>query len=167
MICKPVGQRKENEQRSSAGDLHIDYRGNLDTAVLRDPVITHVTPRIAQMALPLFRERIRVVAPHPRRAEPEVPKDDLALRLQGFLLRTQMRRRVQFRPNQRIGRSHWLKHVLIDEVKYEVGTQGLLLFRALRGDRQVGDTVLFYPGKDVLPNPDDLPPTDTLADHFW
>ncbi|KAF8559884.1 S-adenosyl-L-methionine-dependent methyltransferase [Imleria badia] len=151
VILRPVGRRNENEQRSSTRDLHIDYKGNLDTAVLRDQVVTHVTMRISQMALPLFREKIRVVAPQPRRqAEPEIPKDDLALRLQGFLIRTQTRRLPQFRPNQRIGRSRWLKHILIDGVKYEVG-----------------DIVLFYPGKDIPPNPNDLPPTDTLADHFW
>ena len=81
------------------------------------------------MALPLFREVLRVVGPRPR-AEPQaVPREELALRLQRFLLRTQTRRLVQFRPDQRIRRSSgWLKHILIDGVKYEVGTKGLFSF---------------------------------------
>ena len=109
-------------------DLCIEYKGNLDLAVLRSKIPTHVTPRIAQMAVPLFREVLQVVGPRPR-AEPEVPKVDLTDRLERFLIRTQEQRRrlVQFRPDQRIQNSRWLKHILIDGLKYEVGTQGLLL----------------------------------------
>jgi DNA (cytosine-5)-methyltransferase 1 len=114
-------------------DLPIEYKGNLDLAVLRSKTPTHVTPRISQMAIPLFREVLQVVGPRPR-AEPEVPKDDLIRRLQGFLIRTQARPLVQFRPDQRLLRSRWLKHILIDALKYEVGTQGLLLFYELRED---------------------------------
>jgi DNA (cytosine-5)-methyltransferase 1 len=147
VIFKPVGKRKEEAHRMR--DLPIEYKGNLDLAVLRSKTPTHVTPRISQMAIPLFREVLQVVGPRPR-AEPEVPKDDLIRRLQGFLIRTQARPLVQFRPDQRLLRSRWLKHILIDALKYEVG-----------------DTVLFYPGQGIPPNPNNIPPTDTLADHFW
>ena len=68
-------------------DLCIEYKGNLDLAVLRSKIPTHVTPWIAQMAVPLFREAFQVVGPHPR-AEPEVPKVDLTDQLEGFLIRT-------------------------------------------------------------------------------
>lgn len=116
------------EQRFSADDFKIDSRGNLDLAVLRAEIPTHVTPRIAQMAVPLFREVLQIVGRRPpRRTEPEIPKNELTLRLQGFLMRTQTRRLIQFRPDQRIGRSRWLKHILIDGVKYEVGTSASLL----------------------------------------
>lgn len=85
------------------------------------------------MAIPLFREVLKVVGPRPR-AEPEEPKDKLTLRLQGFLMRTQTRPLVQFRPDQRIRQTRWLKHILIDGLKYEVGTQFLLLVHRLRRD---------------------------------
>lgn len=104
-----------------------EYKGNIDLAVLGAKIPTHVTPRIGQMAIPLFREKLMVVGPR-HQAEPEVPKDELTLRLKGFLMRTQARRLVQFRPDQRIRHSRWLKHILIDEVEYEVGTQALLTF---------------------------------------
>ena len=77
-------------------DLH---KGNLDLAVLRSKIPARVTPWIAQMAVLLFREVLQVVGPCPP-AEPEVPKDNLTDRFQGFLIRTQSQRRrlVQFRP---------------------------------------------------------------------
>ncbi|KAF8131609.1 S-adenosyl-L-methionine-dependent methyltransferase [Boletus edulis] len=151
VFFKPVGKRK-TEQRPSARDFRPEYTGNLDLAVLRENNLnpTHVTPRIAKIARGLFRENLWVVASKPHGEPAEAPKNDLALRLQGFLMRAQNRRRVQYRPDQRIRHSRWLKHILIDEVKYEIG-----------------DTVLFHSGKDIPPNPNNLSPTDTLANHFW
>lgn len=123
------------EQRMSMYDFHIDYKGNLDLAVLRERVPTHVTPRIGKLASQWFKEKLYVVGRRPREAErpeSEGTKNELSLRLQGFLMRTQTRRLVQFRPNQRIGNSRWLKHILIDGVKYEVRTGRLLLSCGLK-----------------------------------
>lgn len=131
-MFKPVGKRKQNKQ-SLESDPHVQYRGNLDLVVLRTTNPTHVTPRIAQMAVPLFREVLQVVGPRPRVEPGVVPKDELTLRLHGFLMRAQARRLVQFRPDQRIRHSRWLKHILIDGVKYEVGTRVFLFFYRLTG----------------------------------
>ena len=132
VIFKPVGKRKDQDRQLSMLDRPIEYKGNLDIAVLQAHNHTHVTPRIAQMALPLFREVLRVVGPRPP-PEPEMPKADLRLRVQGFLIRTQNRRRLQFRPDQRIRRSRWLKYILIDDVKYEVAHRLFFLTITLRG----------------------------------
>ncbi|KAG9313921.1 S-adenosyl-L-methionine-dependent methyltransferase [Chiua virens] len=150
VMFKPPAKSKE-ETGSKKRIVRIDYtdyNGDVDREVLRKQNGTHVTRRIGELADGLFRD-IWIVAPR-RRPESEESKDGIFLRLIGFLERTQKRRRVQFRPEQRIGRSRWLKYIIIDDLKYEIG-----------------DTVLFYPGKDVPPNAADLPPSDTLADHFW
>lgn len=145
VIFKPVGNRKDQEKRDH--DLHVEYKGNLDLAVHKKKTRTHVTPRIAQMVIPLFREVLKVVGPRPR-AEPEVPNDDLARRLQGFLQRAQSRRRqVQFRPDQRIRRQRWLKHILIDGVKYEVGTQRLLPSHRAEDINRLATLSCFIQGK--------------------
>lgn len=136
----------------------IEYKGNPDLAVLRpeNQVPTHVTPRISQLALGLFRERLRVVGPQPA-TEPDLPRTDLTERVKGFLMRVSMRRRLEFSPQQRLRpRSRYLKYVTIDGLDYNVG-----------------DTIVFVAGNDghsippELPHPDDVLPTDTLADYFW
>ncbi|KAF9245635.1 S-adenosyl-L-methionine-dependent methyltransferase [Melanogaster broomeanus] len=135
--------------------LDIQYKGNRDLAVLRreNQHPTHVTPYIAQLSTGLFKEKLQVVGRRPP-PEPELPTDDLTLRIKGFLMRVSMRRRVQFRVEQRIRRSHWLKYITIDGVNYAVG-----------------DTVVFLAGDNKqalkLPDPDDVAPSDTLADYFW
>ncbi|KAF9225292.1 S-adenosyl-L-methionine-dependent methyltransferase [Gyrodon lividus] len=140
-------------------DIH--YRGNPDLAVLRreNQIPTHVTPYISQLAMGRFKERLKVVGRRPP-PEPEPPSDELTLRVQGFLMRVSMRRRIQFRVEQRIRRSHWLKYITIDGVKYTVG-----------------DTIVFVAGDDLhshsrfqspkLPDPNDVAPSDTLPDYFW
>ncbi|KIM70040.1 hypothetical protein SCLCIDRAFT_12660 [Scleroderma citrinum Foug A] len=136
----------------------IEYKGNPDLAVLRaeNQVPTHVTPRISQLATGLFRERLRVVGPRPA-SEPEPPYAALTERIKGFLMRVKMRRRPEFRLQQRLKpRSRYLKYLTIDGLDY-----------------LVGDTIVFVAGNDghtappELPHPDDVSPTDTLADYFW
>lgn len=138
----------------------IEYKGNLDLATLRpeNQVPTHVTPRISQLALGLFRERLRVVGPQPV-AEPEPPYADLTKRVKGFIIRVSMRRQLEFSRQQRLKpRSRYLKYLTIDRLDYNVG-----------------DTIVSVVGEDTdrrsippeLPHPDDVSPTDILADYFW
>ncbi|KIL00792.1 hypothetical protein PAXRUDRAFT_29521 [Paxillus rubicundulus Ve08.2h10] len=133
----------------------IQYKGNADLAVLRreNQIPTHVTPYISQLAMGLFKEKLKVVGRHPP-PEPALPTDELTLRVQGFLMRVSMRRRPQFRVEQRIAkRSHWLKYVTIDGINYSVG-----------------DTIVFVAGDDPHAhprNPNDVVPSDTLANYFW
>ncbi|KAL4067275.1 S-adenosyl-L-methionine-dependent methyltransferase [Scleroderma yunnanense] len=136
----------------------VEYKGNPDLAVLRteNQIPTHVTSRIAQLAAKLFKERLIVVGRRPV-PDPEPPNSDLTLRVKGFLQRVSKRRIPEFRAQQRLKpRSRYLKYLTIDGVDYSVG-----------------DTVLFvagYAGHSAppeLPHPDDVSPTDILADYFW
>ncbi|KAH7886266.1 S-adenosyl-L-methionine-dependent methyltransferase [Phlebopus sp. FC_14] len=137
---------------------NIEYAGNPDIAVLqrKNQVTTHVTPHIARLSTGLFKEQLRVVGSRPV-PDPEPPYRDLTQRVQGFLMRVATRRRVEFRPQQRMAaRSQWLKYVTIDGVDYKVGE--IIVFPAGEEDGAPAPQ---------LPDPRDVSPSDTLGTYFW
>jgi len=118
-ILRPITRRPRHRVPPV---IEIKGNGNRDLAVLRpeNQNATHVTPRVAKLATPYFKECLVVLGPQPPR-DPIIPYDKLLLRVRTFVQRVSMRRDIRYRQEQRIRpRSRWLKYITIDGNDYAV-----------------------------------------------
>ncbi|KAG6907943.1 hypothetical protein DXG01_006801 [Tephrocybe rancida] len=136
--------------------------GNLDIALLarENAVPTHVTPLIATLAQGLVSEELVVVGLRPppeNKALKEVHKKDAHQRLRDLLSQAKQERKVV----ERMGSNG--RYPSAVRVEKEIYKNGDFVVVPKSYSKEKGH----YKPSPVLPNVEDIEPTEAIADYFW